>query len=81
MPSAMERKIGNYNITLNGFIFYWSWHLLPALSVSFDEVGVYIVFNFLCFDLNIDIENINKAAEWEERFSKKMEVFNPYDHD
>jgi len=81
MLHPMERKIGKYDITISGFIFDWSWHLLPSLSVSFDEVGVYIAFDFLCFDVNMDIENRVKAAQWEARLNEKMQVFNPYDHD
>jgi len=76
MLCAMEGKVGKYKITAKGFIFDWSWHLLPSIAISFDEVGIYIVFEFLCFDLNIDIEDQIKAQEWEDKLEKIFKVKN-----
>ena len=72
MLCAMERKIGKYAIEAHGHIFTWSWHLLPSLSIAFDEVGFYVSVGFLCFTANLSVEDEIKAKEWEERISAKF---------
>ena len=68
----MERKIGKYAIEAHGHILTWSWHLLPSLSIAFDEVGFYVSAGFLCFTANLSVENEVKAREWEERLRDRF---------
>lgn len=67
-------KLGKYEITGLFSIIDWSWKLLPCINVSFDEVGVYWSFGFLCFGANVDIENIEKAKAWEEKLDKILKT-------
>jgi hypothetical protein len=68
----MDKKIGKYRITTSAYILKWSWNLLPAIEVAFDEVGVYLSFEFLCFHSNLEIEDETKEQEWNERIGAKL---------
>lgn len=72
MLCTMERKIGRYRISVCAYILKWSWNLLPAIGVAFDEVGVYISFEFLCFHSHLEIEDEIKEQEWNDRIGSKF---------
>lgn len=68
----MERKIGKYKVTTSASVLYWSWNLLPSISIAFDEVGFYMSAGFLCFSANLDIDDEVKEQEWAERIRNRF---------
>lgn len=72
MLRTMERKIGRYRINLSAYTLLWSWNLLPAIGIAFDEVGAYISFEFLCFHSHLEIEDEVKEQEWNDRIGAKF---------
>jgi hypothetical protein len=77
----MDKKIGKYRITTSAYILKWSWNLLPAIAVAFDEVGVYISFEFLCFHAHLEIEDKLKEDEWNKRMGAKFTALTSTDED
>jgi hypothetical protein len=77
----MERKIGRYTVSTSAFTLYWSWNLLPAIGVAFDEAGFYVSFEFLCFHLHLEIEDEIKAKEWDERIRAKLDALTDTEED
>lgn len=45
---------------------------MPSIGVAFDEVGVYISFEFLCFHAHLEIEDEVKEQEWNDRIGTKF---------
>jgi hypothetical protein len=77
----MERKIGKYRLSTSAFILDWSWQLLPAIGIAFDEAGFYVSFEFLCFHLHLEIENEIKAREWDDRIRAKLDALTDTEED
>ena len=77
----MERKIGKYRVSTSAYTLYWSWNLLPSIGISFDEVGVYISFEFLCFNAHLEIEDEVKEQQWNDRIGAKFTALTNTDED
>lgn len=77
----MERKIGRYKVTTSAHVLYWSWNLLPSISIAFDEVGFYASFGFLCFSANLDIDDEIKEQEWTERIRNRFAALTDTEED
>jgi len=68
----MEGKVGKYRVTTSFSALYWSWNLLPSISIAFDEVGFYVSVRFLCFSANLDIDDEVREQEWTERIENRF---------
>jgi hypothetical protein len=77
----MDKKIGKYRLSTSAFILDWSWQLLPAIGIAFDEAGFYVSFEFLCFHLHLEIEDETKEQEWNERIGAKFAALTDTEED
>lgn len=64
-------KLGRYSIERYATVSWWQINVLPALEISYDKSGVYVVVSFLFFEAYIAVIDEVREKEWIEKYFKE----------
>jgi len=68
-----KSKLGRYSLELYSSVSWWQINVLPALEISYDHSGVYIVVSFLFFEAYVSFVDEVKEQEWINKYFKEEE--------
>jgi hypothetical protein len=66
-------KLGRYSIERLSMVSWWQINLLPAIEISYDQSGIYIVVSFLFFEAYVAVIDKVREQEWIDKYFKEEE--------
>lgn len=54
-------------------VSWWQINLLPAIEISYDQSGIYIVVSFLFFEAYVAVIDKVREQEWIDKYFKEEE--------
>jgi hypothetical protein len=68
-----KSKLGRYSIERYAMVSWWQLNVLPALEISYDKSGIYVVVSFLFFEAYIAVIDEVREQEWIDKYFKEEE--------